>query len=117
MKRYFIAFILLIIATVSFAGDSVTLPYYVTTPDTDQAERVSLLINFSGTINYPSTFHAIATYQVWNSTHTKIQKQYTVTIEGPDFISLFTGIGATLNSRIDAIMSQDLQTHETIVAK
>jgi hypothetical protein len=112
MRKLFIILILLV-AIPALAGEKVTTPYWIQFADTDQAERVS--VEFVYNVTAPHLVNI--KYKLWNEAGTEMLRTSTVQVEGSDFTALCSGICSTLQSRVNAIISQDIQDKFTTQAK
>ena len=114
MKKLLIVLMSICLFTgVGFCGEDVTLPYNVNFSDTDKAERVDILFTFNSTGNHTATIK----YSLWNSDRTEVVVSKTIVIEGTAFDNFVAGYGSTLQSRADALCSQDIQSRYSTTPK
>ena len=114
MKRIILAlFCFLIFSGVSVADD-VTLPYNVVMSDplTDKAARISVSFFWEAAGNY-----ALIKYELWNSDRTVPIEENVVRLEGTSFNDFVADYGATLQSRSNAAIGQDIQSNHATQAK
>ena len=114
MKKL-IFILLLLVPSYLYAGEMVTLPYdvVISQPLTDKAEKMVVSIHYSEDGNH----YAMLEYRILNQTKTATLYSYSFRIDGTDFTDFVQGFAATLNTRAEAAMSQDLQSRHITQAK
>ena len=97
-----------LVSSLLIAGKQVTLPQTVAM-NTDKGELIGA--NFL----WGQENTCVVTYVIWNNDRTSIIKSVSFVISGDDFVSLVSGFGATMESRLEADIWQDIQNRFELV--
>jgi hypothetical protein len=112
MKRLSLfLFILLAAAAVAIAGEIATLPQAINlnTPTTNKVELLSM------THYYGSSPYAVIRYNVVDTNGSVIEQQQVVVDTGVDYSAFVDGYGATMKTRGNTAVWQDIQGKYTLV--
>ena len=110
MKKLVILLCLFIIPF-AYAGKEATIPSAILL-NSDKVELIGAEFLWGSD---PVNNICRVTYRVWNNDRTSAIREIVYDIEGTDFTALVNGFGATLESRLETSIWQDIQNEFDLV--
>lgn len=111
MKKVFMSLgILILLAGLVFAGKQVITPKQIIL-NTDKVELMEANFKWG---SLPEDNTCVVTYKIWNDTQGKLLREETYVISGADFNSLVSGYGATMESRLESNIWQNIQNNWSV---